>query len=97
MTKYVWFVAATVFILFGVGGRNKNEADRLAAQDNCAVLEPRNPYIPTSGHSAGYDWAYNNGNRYGDHCGNDGSRSFTEGCQEYRRQQRAFNECISKR
>ncbi len=48
--------------------------------------EPENPYDEGSGHSAGYEWAEENGV---DSCGGN-SNSFIEGCEEYLSQQEEY-------
>ncbi len=60
---------------------------------DCTSLEPENPYSPGTGHYAGYEWAENND---AGSCGGD-SQSFSEGCEEYLRQNAAYEECQSRR
>ena len=54
---------------------------------NCA--EPENPYDEGSGHYAGFEWAQENDPGFCD--GN--SQSFTEGCEEFQRQQAKYDNC----
>lgn len=56
--------------------------------EDYSTYEPENPYDEGSGHSAGYEWAEENGV---DSCGGN-SNSFIEGCEEYLAQQEEYEE-----
>jgi hypothetical protein len=58
--------------------------------DSCSG--PENPYDEGSGHYAGFEWAENNGAGFCD--GN--SQSFTEGCEEYQRQEAKYEACKAR-
>jgi len=54
-------------------------------------VEPQNPYNDDGGHSAGFNWANENG---GD-CNGD-STSFNEGCEEYFMRLERYNQCVAR-
>ena len=59
-------------------------------KQDCSTLEPENPYSAGSGHYAGFEWGEN-----GNSCGGN-STSFIDGCEEYLRQEDAYNSCVSR-
>ena len=64
-----------------------NGGGNTASGDSCS--EPENPYEEGSGHYAGFEWAADNDPGFCD--GN--SQSFTEGCEEYQRQEAKYEDC----
>jgi hypothetical protein len=55
--------------------------------------EPDNPYDEGTGHYAGYAWAEEDGSGV---CSGS-SESFTEGCEEYERQEAEYQECEAQK
>jgi hypothetical protein len=57
---------------------------------DCSTLEPNNPYDEGSSHYAGFQWGED-----GNDCGGN-SDSFIDGCEDYERQEAAFQACESR-
>ncbi len=86
--------AVIIFILAllisGCDSSSTNSISQNREYENC--IPPQNPYNDGGGHDAGFNWAMEGGTE----C--DGkSYSFNEGCFEYFRQLKRYNECISRR
>jgi hypothetical protein len=53
-----------------------------------SCTRPQNPYNPSSGHYAGWEWGES-----GKSCGGN-SNSFIEGCEDYQEQMDDYEECV---
>ncbi len=78
-------------LLFGCSNDMNNYREN-SANSTKECIEPQNPYNDGGGHDAGFNWAKETGGE----C-NGNSSSFNEGCEEYYRQLKEYNECIASK
>ena len=90
--KYPALLIPAIAIVLVIIACGSQESTSVTVTAGCAELAPDNPYSPGSGHYAGFEWAQRNDVSS---CGGN-STSFIEGCDEYLRQQAAYEECASK-
>lgn len=86
---------ALLGLLLVVGCTSSPSSSRTEEEspDSPSCGEPQNPYTEGTGHYAGYDWAENKGTGT---CGGS-SESFTEGCEEFERQEAEYQQCEAKK
>ncbi len=88
-TIIVWVVIGLIYTGYQYITEDKAQTSDYPTK-NSRCKEPDNPYLPDSGHYAGFNW----GER-GNACrGN--SRSFIEGCEMYVAQEQSYTKCNSK-
>jgi hypothetical protein len=78
--KYL-LIGVLVLMSTGCGTGSAVQGSKYKEPGTKKVVPVENPYGDGSGHSAGYNWAQENGGG----C-NTGKTSFDEGCEEYYRQ-----------
>lgn len=62
------------------------------AGSSAECVAPTNPWNGDGGgHEAGFKWAQETGGE----CGSSNSESFDEGCNEFHRQRRQYDECVA--
>ena len=90
MKKLSTITTLALATLMAVGCKSTPSSSSSDSEASCT--EPQNPYDEGSGHYAGYEWA-------AEHSGacETGSNSFNEGCDEYDRQQDAYDKCVAER
>ena len=91
--RYTLPLSFLVFVGCSSDSTHKTGDSGAETKQDCDELEPENPYQPGSGHHAGFEWAEKNNPSS---CGGN-SNSFIEGCEEYQRQEEAYDSCLSKR
>jgi hypothetical protein len=83
MKKILILLVAAVIL----SGCSNSDTGISYSKKNCS--EPSNPYGDGGGHDAGFNWAEEKGVSS---CGGK-SQSFIDGCEEYLRQEEAYNSC----
>ena len=74
------------------GDTSSDSAGATSTSDAKECAAPENPYNDDGGHDAGFKWA----EEKGEQCDGN-SDSFNEGCEEYYRQQRQYEECEAQK